>query len=172
MASNPPSSRAAAASVFWLRDPARLPAGWPDRPFANSRPRACFGGFGKSASVIGISLVNRRCRFRPRDRRKMLFRHFLLLRQYWNLEFAGTSVKPIRRRPSSKPPIGSGRASKLLLSDGAAPTSCGPQARDVKGTADRILQESGHPREAGRTRLLLLRLHTLGEDFTKLSAAF
>jgi hypothetical protein len=39
-ASDSPASNAAAASVALLREPGRRPAGLPDRPFSNGRPRA------------------------------------------------------------------------------------------------------------------------------------
>jgi len=48
---------AAAALVALLRQPARRPAGLPDRPFSNGRPRTRPGGFGERPSVIVISSV-------------------------------------------------------------------------------------------------------------------
>ena len=53
-ASDSPSSNAA-AMVALLREPVRRPAGWPERPFSNGRPRARRGGFGENPSAIAIS---------------------------------------------------------------------------------------------------------------------
>jgi hypothetical protein len=51
------ASNAAAASVALLREPGRRPAGLPDRPFSNGRPRACPGSLGNSTSDMVIPLV-------------------------------------------------------------------------------------------------------------------
>src|SRR6202040_3973243 len=59
-ASAPPASRAAAASVVLLQEPTRRPAGLPDFPFSNGRPRTRPGGFGEAPSAIDISFCRRR----------------------------------------------------------------------------------------------------------------
>src|SRR5271165_1061393 len=81
-ASDPASSNAAAASVALFRDPARRPAGLPDRPFWNGRPRGSPGGFGKSPSAMCISLNQSAARSTARHRPEysiliwqLLYRH-------------------------------------------------------------------------------------------------
>src|SRR6516165_2598441 len=56
-ASDSPTSSAAAASVALLREPVRRPAGLPDRPFSNGRPRTRPGSFGNGTSDMVIPLV-------------------------------------------------------------------------------------------------------------------
>src|SRR5271169_2371070 len=56
-ASDSPASNAAAASVALLREPRRRPPGLPDRPFSNGRPRTGPDGFGRSTSLIIVSLI-------------------------------------------------------------------------------------------------------------------
>jgi len=52
------SRQGAAAVVAVLWEPVRRPAGLPDRPFSNGRPRTRPGGFGESPSAIGISSLS------------------------------------------------------------------------------------------------------------------
>src|SRR5271169_4254451 len=59
-ASDSPASSAAAASVVLLQEPVRRPAGLPDRPLSNGRPRTRPGGFGETPSAIAISSADPR----------------------------------------------------------------------------------------------------------------
>src|SRR5207245_10278285 len=71
-ASDSPASSAAAARVALLREPRRRPPGLPDRPFSNGRPRARPGGFGKSRSLIAISVIPPSAHSRRRDRWRLI----------------------------------------------------------------------------------------------------
>jgi len=67
-ASASPARSAAAASVALLREPGRRPAGLPDRPFSNGRPRTRAGSFVNSTSDMIIRLVRPAAHFRRRGR--------------------------------------------------------------------------------------------------------
>src|SRR5260370_23996617 len=57
--SDSPASSAAAASVVLLREPVRPPAGLPDRPLSNGRPRTRPSRFGEAPSAIDTSYALR-----------------------------------------------------------------------------------------------------------------